>query len=254
MKHEQLPPTTDTTDFGFKTIPAADKVQAVKSVFNKVATKYDLMNNVMSLGVHHWWKHEFIAMLNPKEHSKLLDVAGGTGDISLRFLKRTKTAHVTLSDINQSMLHEGNNRLIDANMLGRFDCVTANAEQLPFPSHHFDYYTIAFGIRNVTNRLNALKEAYRVVKPGGRFLCLEFCPRPHKLLEKPYEFYSFHVIPQLGQWIANDRDSYQYLVESIKMFHPPEDFSSLIKEAGFSHVQFRLLSGGVVAIHSGWKI
>ncbi|MBL0319997.1 MAG: bifunctional demethylmenaquinone methyltransferase/2-methoxy-6-polyprenyl-1,4-benzoquinol methylase UbiE [Alphaproteobacteria bacterium] len=254
MKPETPNHSQETTDFGFKTIPLTEKISAVKSVFNRVAPKYDLMNNVMSMGVHHLWKHEFLNMLNPRENSRLLDVAGGTADISLRFLRKTQTGHATVSDINASMLSEGHDRLVDANMIGRFECVTANAEQLPFPDNHFDYYTISFGIRNVTDRLKALKEAYRVLKPGGRFLCLEFSPTPNSLVKIPYDFYSFKVIPQLGEWIAGDRDSYQYLVESIRMFPSPQHFANLIQEASFKQVQFRSLTGGIVAIHSGWKV
>jgi ubiquinone/menaquinone biosynthesis methyltransferase len=245
-----------TTDFGFKKVASEQKESLVKGVFNSVASKYDIMNDAMSFGVHHLWKNALISMMGYKQNAKLLDVAGGTGDISFRFLKKFSDGYVTTSDINEAMLVEGRNRAINKNIVSkkRIEWLCGNAEQLPVPDNYYDFYTISFGIRNVTNINKALEEANRVLKPGGRFLCLEFSQVDHEILAKFYDFYSFNIIPKIGQLIAGDKESYQYLVESIRKFPPKEKFKSMIEQAGFSKVSYRSMTAGAVAIHSGWKI
>ncbi len=243
----------DKTHFGFKEVDKTQKESLVKGVFSNVASRYDIMNDVMSLGVHRLWKDKFITMLAPKLGSKLLDVAGGTGDIAFRFMKAAKDSSVTVCDINQEMLNEGYKNSIDKNIIKDIEWVCGNAEELPFEDNTYDYYTIAFGIRNVTNIDRALREAYRVLKPGGRFMCLEFSKVSNPALAKFYDIYSFKFIPAMGQFVAKDKDSYQYLVESIRKFPSQEQFAKMIKEAGFSQVKYTNMSGGIVAIHSGWK-
>ncbi len=242
------------TFFGFKEVEETDKARLVSGVFSSVASKYDIMNDAMSLGVHRLWKDRFISDLNPRAGSKLLDVAGGTGDIAFRFLQNAQNGNVTICDINPDMLGEGKKRAIDKNILSNIEWVCGDAEKLPMPSSHFDYYTIAFGIRNVTNIENAISEAYRVLKPGGRFMCLEFSHVDNPLLGKIYDVFSFKLIPQIGKLIAKDEDSYRYLVESIRKFPTQEKFASMIKKAGFENVKYTDLSGGIVAVHSGWKV
>lgn len=242
------------THFGFKEVEIDQKAPLVKGVFDNVASKYDIMNDVMSLGVHRLWKDKFISMLNPQRNKKLLDVAGGTGDIAFRFLKATEEGQVTVADINHNMLQEGYKNAINKNILNNIEWLCADAQNMPILDNTYDYYTIAFGIRNVTDINKALLEAYRVLKPGGRFLCLEFSRVENPLLEKIYDFYSFNVIPKMGKIIASDRDSYQYLVESIRKFPKQEEFLQIIENAGFVKVKYINLSGGAVAIHSGWKI
>lgn len=242
------------TSFGFKQVSEEQKQPLVKGVFESVASRYDVMNDVMSLGIHRLWKSHFIRKLAPKNNTHLLDVAGGTGDIAFRFMDATKNSEVSLCDINPAMLENGYQRAINENRLHGIEWVCGNAESLPFPDHHFDYYTIAFGIRNVTHIDKALNEAYRVLKPGGKFMCLEFSHVTNPLLQKIYDTYSFHLIPAFGKLVAGDRDSYQYLVESIRMFPKQEAFAAMIEEAGFAHVSFENLTHGMVAIHSGWKI
>jgi ubiquinone/menaquinone biosynthesis methyltransferase len=240
-------------------VPKEKKVELVGEVFHRVADKYDLMNDVMSAGVHRWWKDEFVRMLSPPPGSQLLDVAGGTGDIAQRLLRvmrsgppgpHTATSHVTVADINGSMLAVGRERIPDKGI----SWLEANAEKLPVPSDSFDAYTIAFGIRNCTNIDKVLAEAYRVLRPGGRFMCLEFSHVTSPPVSALYSFYSFNVIPLVGQLVANDRDSYQYLVESIKQFPNQDKFKAMIAQAGFKHVTYKNLSFGVVAIHSGFKL
>jgi demethylmenaquinone methyltransferase/2-methoxy-6-polyprenyl-1,4-benzoquinol methylase len=245
---------SEKTFFGFKEVEKGDKESLVKGVFSNVAPKYDIMNDVMSFGVHRLWKDTFIKMLNPKDGTKLLDVAGGTGDIAFRFLKKAHNGHVTVCDINPEMLQEGYKNAIDKNILNGIEWLCGNAEKLPLPDSTYDYYTIAFGIRNVTNIAAALKEAHRVLKPGGRFMCLEFSKVENPILAKAYDFYSFKIIPKMGELVAKDKDSYQYLVESIRKFPPQEQFLQMIKDAGFSQTKYTNLSGGSVAIHSGWKV
>lgn len=245
---------TKKVSFGFKQVDADKKESMVRGVFSNVAAKYDIMNDAMSLGIHRLWKDTFITMLNPAKNSKLLDVAGGTGDIAFRFLKAAENGFVTVSDINPQMLEQGYKNSLDKNITENIEFVEANAEKLPMPDGEYDYYTIAFGIRNVTNIDKALKEAYRVLKPGGRFMCLEFSNVDNPLFKKIYDFYSFKIIPELGGRLAGDKDSYQYLVESIRQFPKQDAFKQMIEDAGFTNVKYRNLSGGIVAIHSGWKV
>lgn len=242
-----------TTHFGFETIDASTKEKRVGEVFSSVAGRYDLMNDLMSGGIHHAWKDTLIDIIAPSANTRLLDVAGGTGDIAFRFLKRVEGGHVTVCDINADMLGEGRKRSIDKNMLHKLEWVCGNAESLPVPDMSFDYYTIAFGIRNVTHIDQALKEAYRVLKPGGKFTCLEFSKVDNKIFSMVYDWYSFKAIPWIGSKVTGDAGAYQYLVESIRQFPTQERFASMIRDAGFSHVQYTNLSKGVVAIHSGWR-
>jgi demethylmenaquinone methyltransferase/2-methoxy-6-polyprenyl-1,4-benzoquinol methylase len=245
---------TNKTHFGYKEVDKAQKAKLVGGVFSSVASKYDIMNDAMSIGIHRLWKDSFIAQLNPRKGSKLLDVAGGTGDIAFRFLNKTHSGNVTVCDINKDMLLEGKKRSVDRNMLQNIEWVCGDAEKLPMPKGSFDYYTIAFGIRNVTNIENALLEAYRVLKPGGRFMCLEFSQVDNPLLGKIYDVFSFRLIPKIGKFLAGDEASYRYLVESIRKFPSREGFAGMIRDAGFLNVTYKELSGGIVAIHSGWKI
>lgn len=242
------------THFGFKEVDKDEKAPLVKGVFDNVASKYDIMNDAMSMGVHRLWKDKLIKVMNPKDNSKLLDVAGGTGDIAFRFLEATNGGSVTVSDINHNMLCNGYKNSIDRNFIENIDWVCADAQNMPVPDNKYGYYTISFGIRNVTDISAALKEAYRVLKPGGRFLCLEFSHVENPVLEKIYDFYSFNIIPKLGKFIASDSESYQYLVESIRKFPKQEQFLKMIEGAGFVRCKYLNLSSGAVAIHSGWKV
>lgn len=244
-----------TTHFGFETVPEAEKAGKVHGVFSSVASKYDVMNDVMSLRIHRIWKEAMIDWMAPRPGMKLLDVAGGTGDISFRTLDRLKgDGHATVCDMTEGMLVAGRQRAEAESMSHALDWVCGDAMALPFEDKSFDTYTISFGIRNVTRIADALSEAYRVLKPGGRFLCLEFSRVDPPLLEKAYDLYSFNVIPKMGKLIANDSESYQYLVESIRKFPPQEEFADMIRAAGFSRVQYRNQTLGVAAIHSGWRI
>lgn len=246
------------TSYGFKSVAAGEKQPLVNDVFHKVANRYDLMNDLMSGGLHRLWKRELITMLNAPRNARpfrLLDVAGGTGDIAIRYAKDSgPNATALICDISPEMLEVGRKRIAEADLENRITCVEGNAEELPFESGSFDAYTIAFGIRNVTHIDKALAEAYRVLKPGGRFLCLEFSECRVPILDRAYDFHSFEIIPRLGQWAAGDSESYRYLVESIRRFPKQEAFADLIREAGFSRVTYRNLTGGIAAIHGGWKI
>ena len=242
------------THFGFQTVKEQDKAGLVRGVFNSVADQYDIMNDVMSAGVHRMWKNSLINSVNPRPGMKLLDVAGGTGDIAFRFLDAAKDTFVTVCDINAEMLRVGDVRSHKRGYQDRCEFVCGDAMKLPFPDRSMDAYTIAFGIRNVTRIEEALAEAYRVLKPGARFFCLEFSPAVVPVLQEFYDTYSFKVIPAMGQMVAQDRDSYQYLVESIRRFPTPEAFDAMIKRAGFSRTNWRSMSAGVVAIHSGVRI
>jgi demethylmenaquinone methyltransferase/2-methoxy-6-polyprenyl-1,4-benzoquinol methylase len=244
----------NTTHFGFETILEKDKAEKVQGVFSSVASKYDVMNDFMSLGIHRFWKDAMMDWLAPRGGQLLLDVAGGTGDISFRFLKRARNAHATVLDLTEPMLAEGRKRAATAGISGKLDWVVGDAMALPFEDQTFDVYTISFGIRNVTNPKKALAEAYRVLKPGGRIMVLEFSHIPNDLLQWCYDKYSFNVIPRLGQIIARDRSSYQYLVESIRNFPNQEKFLNLVNEAGFENTKYRNLTMGVACLHSGWKI
>ena len=243
-----------TTHFGFETVPEAKKAGKVQNIFNSVASKYDIMNDVMSVGIHRIWKEAMMDWLAPKPGQKLLDVAGGTGDVSFKFLKRSGSGHATVLDITENMLIKGRKRAESDQMLGSLDWVVGDAMSLPFADNSFDVYTISFGIRNVTQPQEALNEAFRVLQPGGRLMVLEFSQIPVPLVQKAYDLYSFKVIPTMGKLIANDRSSYQYLVESIRKFPDQETFLSMLQNAGFKNTGYRNLSLGIAALHSGWKI
>ncbi|OWY07721.1 bifunctional demethylmenaquinone methyltransferase/2-methoxy-6-polyprenyl-1,4-benzoquinol methylase [Thioclava sp. F42-5] len=243
-----------TTHFGFQTVDEDAKAGMVHGVFSRVASKYDIMNDLMSMGIHRVWKDAMMDWLAPRPGQKLLDVAGGTGDVSFRFLKRAGSGHATVCDMTESMLIEGRKRAEAESMADSLDWVVGDAMALPFADNSFDVYTISFGIRNVTRIADALSEAYRVLKPGGRMMVLEFSQIPNELMQKAYDLYSFNVIPKMGEIVANDRDSYQYLVESIRKFPSQETFAQMIREAGFDNVSYRNLSMGIAALHSGWKL
>ena len=244
----------DTTHFGFQTVSEAEKAGRVQGVFTSVASKYDIMNDVMSAGIHRVWKEAMMDWLAPRPGQELLDVAGGTGDISFKFLKRAGSGHATVLDITENMLIAGRKRAETAQMADNLDWLVGDAMALPFADNSFDVYTISFGIRNVTRPQDALNEAFRVLRPGGRLMVLEFSQIPVPLAQKAYDLYSFNVIPRMGQMIANDRDSYQYLVESIRKFPDQETFLSMVQHAGFENTSYRNLSLGIAALHSGWKI
>ena len=244
-----------TTHFGNRTVPEDDKAGMVHGVFSSVASKYDVMNDAMSLGIHRIWKDAMLDWLAPRKGMKLLDVAGGTGDIAFRFLKRVKgDGQATILDMTEGMLIAGRQRAEAEKLSDRLDWVVGDAMKLPFGDNTFDAYTISFGIRNVTRIQDAIAEAYRVLRPGGRFMVLEFSQMPNPGLRKLYDLYSYNVIPPMGQAIAGDRDSYQYLVESIRQFPPQEKFAEMIRDGGFERVDYRNLSLGIAALHSGWKI
>ncbi len=244
-----------TTHFGFQTVPEAEKADRVRGVFSSVARRYDVMNDAMSLGIHRLWKEAMVDWFAPRPGMDCLDVAGGTGDIAFRLLDRLKgQGRVTVLDLTEEMLTEGRRRAEARTDADRFDWIAGDAMALPFPDASFDGYTIAFGIRNVTRPEEALAEAFRVLRPGGRLMVLEFSQIPIEGPQWLYDRYSFNVIPALGQVIASDRDSYQYLVESIRRFPDQETFAGMIRGAGFDLVQYRNLSLGIAALHSAWKI
>ena len=246
--------TGRTTHFGFKDVAEDAKAGMVHGVFTNVASKYDIMNDVMSMGIHRVWKDALMDWLVPRDGQRLLDVAGGTGDVAFRFLGRAPGASATVLDMTESMLIEGQKRAEAAQMAEKLDWIVGDAMALPFEDNTFDRYTISFGIRNVTRIPDALSEAFRVLRPGGRLMVLEFSQLPNDGLQKLYDLYSFNVIPRMGQLIAGDRDSYQYLVESIRRFPDQETFAEMIRDAGFEQVSYRNLSMGIAALHSGWKI
>ena len=245
------------THFGQRTVPLEDKQGLVDDVFHKVADRYDLMNDLMSFGLHRMWKDIFVAGMRPSRTRPfaILDMAGGTGDIAFRLARAGgPQTRVTVADINPDMLRVGAERANRLRLEDRVSFVEANAEALPFESDRFDGYTIAFGIRNVPRIEKALSEAHRVLKRGGRLLCLEFSRIDLPVLDRLYDAYSFTAIPAIGKAVTGDGAPYRYLVESIRQFPPPETFAGMIAQAGFSRVQFTALSGGVVAIHSAWKL
>lgn len=243
-----------TTHFGFRDVPEDAKAGMVHGVFTNVASKYDIMNDVMSVGVHRLWKDAMMDWLAPQNGQRLLDVAGGTGDIAFRFLSRAPEASATVLDMTEMMLVEGRKRAEAEKLSDHLEWTVGDAMALPFADNSFDRYTISFGIRNVTRIPDALAEAFRVLKPGGRLMALEFSQLPNQGLQKLYDLYSFNVIPRMGQVIANDRDSYQYLVESIRQFPDQDRFAAMIAQAGFGNVKYRNLSMGIAALHSGWKL
>ena len=243
-----------TTHFGFQDVPESEKAGRVRGVFGSVASKYDVMNDAMSFGIHRIWKDAMMDWLAPRAGQRLLDVAGGTGDIAFRFLKRAGHGHATVLDLTEAMLVEGRRRAEAEALSGSLDWVVGDAMALPFADNSFDVYTISFGIRNVTRPEAALAEAFRVLRPGGRLMVLEFSRIPNDLMQKVYDLYSFNVIPRLGQAIARDRDSYQYLVESIRRFPDQETFLGMVRDAGFGNAKYRNLSMGIACLHSGWKI
>lgn len=247
-----------TTHFGFKDVPLTEKQTLVNDVFHSVAQRYDLMNDLMSAGLHRAWKELMINALNPPRNDRpfvLLDLAGGTGDIAFRSASSAGAGfQATVCDINPDMLRVGHARAVARHLEHRVSFVEGNAEALSFPDRHFDACTIAFGIRNVPRIDLALSEAFRVLKPGGRFLCLEFSTVDVPGLDRLYDLFSFKIIPQLGQAVTGDAESYRYLVESIRKFPKPAAFAELIRAAGFSRVSHQTLSGGIVALHSGWRL
>ena len=244
-----------TTHFGFQTVDEDQKAGMVHGVFSSVASKYDVMNDLMSMGIHRVWKDAMMDWLAPRPGQRLLDVAGGTGDVAFRFLERAGAGtHATVLDMTESMLLAGQTRAEADSMATSLDWVVGDAMALPFEDNSFDVYTISFGIRNVTRVQDALTEAFRVLRPGGRLMVLEFSQIPNDLMQKVYDLYSFNIIPPMGKLVTGDRDSYQYLVESIRKFPDQETFAGMIRAAGFEQVKYRNLSMGIAALHSGWKL
>ncbi len=256
----EAPSASGTTHFGFKTVAETAKASMVRGVFDSVAPKYDLMNDLMSAGVHRLWKAAMVDTVAPRPGQTFLDVAGGTGDIAGRIHERLTrggaalTAPITVCDINAAMLGVGRDRMLDRGIVTGIDWVCGDAETLPFPDMSFDTYTIAFGLRNVTHVDRALAEARRVLKPGGRFFCLEFSRVVMPVLDKLYDTYSFQVLPFLGQTIAGDRDAYVYLAESIRRFPEQQRLVAMMGEAGFARATYKNFTGGIAALHSGWRL
>lgn len=241
--------------FGYKKLQGEDKKRLVEQVFDSVADRYDLMNDLMSGGIHRLWKNRFVGLMHPRATRKLLDVAGGTGDIAFRYrAKAGDDAQITVCDINKEMLRVGKDRAIDRGYLKGFDWVHGNAEALPFDDNSYHLYSISFGLRNVPKIDDALEEAFRVLKPGGQFFCLEFSRVNNDTLRRIYDEYSFRIIPKVGELVTKDRDSYQYLVESIRQFPPQQELAGRMENAGFEQVRVINLSGGIAAIHIGAKI
>jgi len=242
------------THFGYTKVPIKEKAQRVADVFHSVASRYDLMNDVMSFGLHRLWKRFTIAESGVRPGQHVLDIAGGTGDLAREFSRLAgKQGFVVLADINEKMLQHGRERLLDQGIVGNIAYVQADAEMLPFPDNYFDCITIAFGLRNVTHKMNAMRSMYRVLKPGGKLLILEFSKPVLPLLASMYDTYSFKMIPKLGEWIGRDAASYQYLVESIRMHPDQETLKNMLLECEFEDVSFHNLTGGIVALHKGFK-
>jgi demethylmenaquinone methyltransferase/2-methoxy-6-polyprenyl-1,4-benzoquinol methylase len=253
-----VPAMSDTTNFGFRKVPLGEKQGLVDDVFSSVASRYDLMNDLMSGGLHRAWKDALVSAINPPRSERpfeVIDVAGGTGDIAFRVAaKGGSGTHVTVCDVNADMLAVGTQRATTLPHGDAVDFVEGNAEALAFPDKHFDVYVIAFGIRNVPRIETALKEAYRVLKIGGRFLCLEFSTVDVPGLDALYELYSFNAIPAIGRAVTGDAEAYRYLVESIRKFPKPKVFAEMIAAAGFRRAAFTPMTGGIVALHSGWRL
>jgi len=242
------------THFGYKTVKAADKADLVANVFHSVANRYDLMNDLMSLGIHRLWKRYAIELASVREGQTILDLAAGTGDLAkLMAPKVGKSGKIILSDINDSMLMVGRDRMTDSGFIGNIEYVQANAESLPFKDKQFDCVTLAFGLRNVTDKAAALRSIYRVLKPGGRLLVLEFSKPTHSLLEKVYDEYSFKILPKIGSLVTDDEESYKYLAESIRMHPDQQTLKSMFLDAGFEQCDVHNLTGGVVALHRGFR-
>ncbi len=248
------PSSERTTHFGFQTVPESEKAAKVADVFHSVAAKYDLMNDLMSAGIHRLWKRFTIELSGVRPGNRVLDIAGGTGDLARKFSTLVgPTGEVVLADINASMLKVGRDRLLDKGVAGNVRFVQADAEKLPFPDNHFDCITIAFGLRNVTHKEDAIASMLRVLKPGGRLLVLEFSKPGNELLSKAYDQYSFKVLPLIGRLVTGDPDSYQYLAESIRMHPDQETLKGMMEEVGFARVTYHNMTGGVVALHRGIK-
>lgn len=245
----------ESTSFGEKHVSPEEKTELVHGVFENVARKYDIMNDAMSGGIHRLWKNRFIAQIRPRPGMDYLDVAGGTGDIAFRINEKLKggAGSITLCDLTYNMLEVGRDRSIDRGAGDKFEWVTGNAEKLPFPDNSFDIYTIAFGLRNVTHIDDALSEAFRVLRPGGKFFCLEFSRVENPALSRLYDLYSDHLIPRMGQAIAGDRESYKYLVESIRKFPTQRKLEARLRDAGFTRTRYTNLSAGIACIHQGLK-
>ena len=253
-EQQNLKPDQDTTHFGYKTVKLEEKQAMVAGVFHSVAAKYDIMNDLMSFGVHRVWKKYTIEMSGVRMGNRVLDIAGGTGDLTRAFSKRVgPEGQVILADINESMLKVGRDKLADKGIAGNLEVVQANAELLPFPSDYFDAVTIAFGLRNVTDKDKAIVEMLRVLKPGGRLLVLEFSKPNSELLSKAYDLYSFKALPFMGKLVTQDADSYQYLAESIRKHPSQEVLRQMMLDAGFARVSYHNLTGGIVAMHRGVK-
>jgi len=243
----------ETTHFGYKQVPTEEKAKQVAEVFHSVASRYDLMNDLMSMGIHRLWKFFTLQTSGVRRGAKVLDIAGGTGDLTAKFADKVgPNGQVILADINASMLNVGRDRLTDRGIVGNIHYVQANAEALPFPDNHFDVITIAFGLRNVTDKDKALRSMLRVLKPGGQLLVLEFS-KPVDWLTKFYDTYSFSVLPRLGKWFTGDAESYQYLAESIRMHPDQQTLKQMMQNAGFERCDFTNMSAGIVALHSGYK-
>ena len=244
-----------TTHFGYQEVPVGEKQERVRAVFDSVATRYDLMNDLMSMGIHRLWKRRAVEMAGVRRGQRVLDLAAGTGDLAEKFSKIVgPDGKVVMSDINEAMLGQGRSRLVDAGVVGNLDYAIANAEALPFTSDSFDCVTIGFGLRNVTNKQFALDEMFRVLRPGGRAVILEFSHPTIAPLARAYDLYSFSVLPMMGKLVAGDSDSYRYLAESIRMHPDQETLLSMMEQAGFERCSFVNLTGGVVAIHRGYKL
>ena len=258
MEQNNSTPSVDhsadqTADFGFRAVPREVKASLVREVVDSVAPKYDIMNDLMSLGIHRFWKHELLSAMDPRPHYRLLDLAAGTGDITFAWLKRGG-GPVVMSDINATMLGVGEERATAKARLADIEFLVADAENLPLPAQSFDRISMAFGLRNCTSKDRVIAQAYRLLKPGGRFFVLEFSQLQIAALEKLYDAWSFKALPRLGQLIAKDAQSYQYLAESIRMFPNQETLKTMFEDAGFERVTYRNLSGGIAAIHAGWRL
>ncbi len=247
--------TENTTHFGFKRVAAEEKASLVRGVFDSVAEHYDIMNDLMSMGIHRIWKRIAVQLSNVRKGEQVLDLAGGTGDLTTLFEQRVgDEGNVVLADINAQMLRTGRNRLIDRGLVGNVQYTQVNAECLPFADDSFDCVCIAFGLRNVTDKDAALRSMYRVLKPGGRAIVLEFSHPIDPITEKVYDFYSFNLLPKIGKWVAKDEDSYRYLAESIRMHPKQDELKAMMEAAGFERCEYFNMTQGIVAVHRGYKI